>query len=331
VMQANVVCVCGALGIFSCVAKVRTSTDSKILVGTASWSDPGFVERWYPPKLPAGERLPWYAEHFEMVEVNSSFYALPDARLVRRWCEATPDGFIFNLKVHRLLSRHSAALKSLSPPLQRIAKSKANGQVTLTSELEQALLEELVSASEPLRTAKKFGAFLLQLSPAFSPRKSALAELEPLISRLAPIGLAVELRNRNWVEDDKLESTLEFFRQRNVALALVDAPNEKHFTIMPSELDAVTNPRLAYWRLHGRNADGYLHGRSVGERFNYDYSDKEIDELAKRAKRLAGEADSVHVIFNNNALDFAPHAAARMRAALGQITKARLKQAELFR
>src|SRR5690349_10602726 len=212
-MQANVVCVCGALGIFSCVAKVRTSTDSKILVGTASWSDPGFVERWYPPRLPASERLPWYAEHFGMVEVNSSFYALPDARLVRRWCEATPDGFVFNLKVHRLLSRHAAALKSLPPLLQRIAQAKTNGQVTLTSELEDALLEELLHATEPLRAAKKFGAFLLQLSPAFSPRKSKLSELERLIARLAPAGLAVELRNRNWVEGDELGCTLEFFRR----------------------------------------------------------------------------------------------------------------------
>ena len=116
-----------------------------------------------------------------------------------------------------------------------------------------------------------------------------------------------------------------------MALALVDAPNEKHFTIMPSELDTITNPRLAYWRLHGRNAHGYLRGKSVAERFHYDYNDEEIDELAKRAKKLAGDADSVHVIFNNNALDFAPHAAGRMRAALGQLARARLQQTDLFR
>ena len=51
-------------------------------MGTASWSDPGFVEHWYPKKMPAGDRLPWYAQHFEMVEVNSTFYAVPDARLM---------------------------------------------------------------------------------------------------------------------------------------------------------------------------------------------------------------------------------------------------------
>jgi uncharacterized protein YecE (DUF72 family) len=152
-----------------------------------------------------------------------------------------------------------------------------------------------------------------------------------LIERLTPIGLAVELRNRNWVEAENLQATLEFFRQHQVALALVDAPKASHFTIMPSELDAVTDPRLVYCRLHGRNTEGYLRGKSVAERFNYDYSDAEIDELAKRAKKLSQEADRVHVIFNNNALDFAPHAAARMRVALGQLTKASLRQADLFR
>lgn len=311
---------------------VKRSTEStRILVGTASWSDPGFVERWYPPKLPAGERLPWYAQHFELVEVNSTFYAVPEARLVERWCRATPDDFIFDVKMHRLLSRHSTTVNSLPPALQSVAKADGNGRVKLTAKLECALLEQVIAATEPLRLANKFGVFLLQLSPAFSPRKHALAELSELLARLAPLGAVVELRNRNWTDGEELARTLEFFRQQKTSLALVDAPNDKHFTIMPSELDEMTNEELAYLRLHGRNAEAYLHGKTVAERFYYDYSDDEINEVAKRAKKLARKADSVHIIFNNNALDFAPHAAWRLRAALGQLTKAPARQAELFR
>jgi uncharacterized protein YecE (DUF72 family) len=66
----------------------------QILVGTASWSDPGFVERWYPKKMPAGERMGWYAQHFDLVEVNSTFYSVPEPRMVERWCSATPDDFV---------------------------------------------------------------------------------------------------------------------------------------------------------------------------------------------------------------------------------------------
>ncbi len=310
----------------------RRSTEAgRILVGTASWSDPGFVERWYPPKLPASERLPWYAQHFELVEVNSTFYAVPDVRLVERWCQVTPDEFVFDVKLHRLLSRHAANVKSLPLVLQRLAEADEKGRVALTPELERALLEQLISSVEPLRAANKFGVFLLQLSPAFSPRKHDLTELDELLRRLTPIGAVVELRNRNWVDGEQLARTLEFFQCHRTALVLVDAPNDKHFTIMPSSFNEVTTGRLACLRLHGRNAEGYLRGKTVAERFYYDYSDEEISEVADRAKKLARKAGIVHVIFNNNALDFAPHAALRLRAALGQLAKAPARQAELFR
>ena len=266
-----------------------------------------------------------------MVEVNSTFYALPDARLVERWGRVTPNGFVFDVKLHRLLSRHGATVKSLPPDLQRAAEADEKGRVTLTPKLERALLEQIVAATESLRAARKFGAFLLQLSPVFSPRKHDLAELEEILARLAPLGLVVELRNRNWTEDEELARTLDFFRRHQTALALVDAPNEAHFTIMPSEIDEITNPGLAYLRLHGRNADAYLRGKTVAERFYYDYSDEEISEVAERTKKLARGAEIVHVIFNNNALDFAPHAALRLRAALGQIVRGPARQADLFR
>ena len=87
----------------------------KILVGTSSWADPGFVKEWYPPQLAARERLAWYAERFGYVELNSSFYAIPDRNNVHRWVEGTPDGFVFDVKAHRLLSRHAAPIDSLPP------------------------------------------------------------------------------------------------------------------------------------------------------------------------------------------------------------------------
>jgi uncharacterized protein YecE (DUF72 family) len=306
------------------------TAQSKILVGTASWSDPGFVERWYPKKMPAGERLAWYAQHFEMVEVNSSFYSVPDPRLVERWCHHTPDGFLFDVKLHQLLSRHSANVKLLPPALQKQAEADARGRVRLTPEIEAAMIDEFRRPLEILRANKKMGALLLQLSPGFSPRKHQLLELNDLLGALAGYRIAIELRNRNWVQSENLEKTLEFFRKHSAALVLVDAPTEKHFTIMPPELNAVTNSQLAYLRLHGRDAHAYITGKTVAARFNYDYNDKEIDEVAERARDLAKKAKEVHIIFNNNALDYAPHAALRMRKALGQVIPPKSRQVELF-
>jgi len=87
----------------------RKKENGKILVGTASWSDPGFVQRWYPKGMRAHERLGWYGQHFDMVEVNSTFYSVPDLRMVERWCAATPDRFTFDVKLHQLFSFHSTA------------------------------------------------------------------------------------------------------------------------------------------------------------------------------------------------------------------------------
>jgi len=288
------------------------------LIGTASWADPGFVERWYPKRLAAGERLPWYAQRFEMVEVNSTFYSVPEPRLVERWRANTPDSFIFDVKLHQLLSRHSTEAKLLPPELQRQAEINAHGKVRLTPKLEKALIAIFLRSMSILHDARKLGVLLLQLSPAFSPRKHRLEELESLIDILRNYRLAIEFRNRDWVVGPQLSSTIDFLKRRRVIFVNVDAPPAEHFTIVPSELNEITNPQTAYLRLHGRNADAYLKGKTVAARFNYDYSEDEIAEVAERARKLAANADEVHVVFNNNNLDYAPRAAARLRAVLGQ-------------
>lgn len=289
-----------------------------IRVGTSSWADPGFVKEWYPPKMAARERLPWYARRFDYVELNSSFYAVPDRTTVHKWVEDTPDGFVFDVKAHRLLSRHSAPGDSLPPDLRDQVETTGRGRVTLTPELETALAERLVEETAPLAEAGKLGAYLVQLTPAFSPGRHELAELDGLIAALRPHRVALELRHRGWVRDKRSESTLRWFADHEVAFVCVDAPPGDHFSIMSSELDAVTSDEVAYLRLHGRNTDGYLKGKSVAERFAWRYEDDELEEIAGRVHGMAEQAGEVHVAFNNNRGDDAPTAAQRFRALLGQ-------------
>jgi len=315
------------------VATTRTAKENsgKILVGTASWTDPGFVERWYPKKMAAHERLAWYAQHFEMVEVNSTFYSVPDARTVERWCATTPDDFIFDVKLHQLFSFHSTPAKLLPPELQRLARTDAKGKVSASASLRDALLDFFLRPISILRSAGKLGVFLLQLSPAFSPRKHELNELEPLIEKLVDYPLAIEFRNRDWVVGDQQRSTIDFLRKRNVGFVNVDAPASDHFSVVPSGLNEVTNPNFSYLRLHGRDAKAYLTGKTVASRFNYDYSEREIAEVADRSRKLAQDAKDVHVVFNNNNLDYAPRAATRLRTALAQsVTLASPQTPELF-
>src|SRR5438552_12095115 len=222
-----------------------------ILIGTASWTDPGFVARWYPQKMAAHERLAWYAQHFAMVEVNSTFYSVPDPRMVERWCATTPDSFTFDVKLHQLFSFHSTQRKLLPPELQRIAQTDAKEKVNTSPELQDALVESFLRPMSILQSAGKLGVFLLQLSPAFSPRKHHLSELQPLVEKFADYQLAIELRNRNWVVGDQLKLTIVFLRKLNVGFVNVEAPASDHFSDVTSELIALTIPNFSYLRMQG--------------------------------------------------------------------------------
>jgi uncharacterized protein YecE (DUF72 family) len=291
----------------------------RILVGTSSWADPGFVKEWYPPRMPAKERLPWYAQRFEAVELNSSFYAIPDRNTVHGWVESTPESFVFDVKVHRALSRHAAPVESLPPDMRDGVESAGRGRVILDPELETELARRLVEETAPLAEAGKLGAYLLQLTPAFAPRGNKLEELDRLVEAFKPHRLAIELRHRGWVREKRRDETLGWFSEHGVAFVCVDAPPGDHVPIMPSDLDAVTDDGLAYLRLHGRNTDGYLTGKSVAERFGWRYRDEELEEVEERVLAMAEQAGEVHVAFNNNRGDDAPTAAQRFRALLGQV------------
>ena len=161
------------------------------------------------------------------------------------------------------------------------------------------------------------GALLLQLSPAFGPRHHSLADLDHLLGLLADHRVAVELRNRSWVVGQQLEKTIAYFTKHRVAFVTVDAPESNHFMVMPN-LDVVTTARLAYLRAHGRNATGYVRGRTVADRFDYQYSDEELEELAARVDKLAALAIETHVIYNNNKSNYAPRAASRFRQIIAR-------------
>jgi uncharacterized protein YecE (DUF72 family) len=288
-----------------------------IVVGTSSWSDPGFVEHWYPKEMPAKDRLDFYAERFDAVELNSSFYAIPATSTVEGWAKRTPSGFRFDVKLHRLLSHHAAQLKELPPDLRDEAETNNRGRVLLDPALRDEMLRRTSQAMRPLADAGKLGAFLLQLTPAFDPRENELDELAPVIEGLAPTPVAVEFRRRSWASSKRLERVLDWLAAHDAVFVCVDTPPGDHVPIFPP-IDAVTRDSLAYMRCHGRNTEGYLHGRSVAERFDYDYPPDELEEIAARTHALDSEAEQVHVMFNNNARELAPKAARALRGILGQ-------------
>ncbi len=258
--------------------------------------------------------LPYYAEHFNLVEVNSSFYGVPRKTSVEKWVQQTPDDFTFDIKLPQLLSYHQMDFRALPDSVKAVAQPNERGKAIRTPEAEKAMMKELSETLSPLQDAGKMGVTLLQLSPSFSPRANKLSDLDFILDN-APFDVAVEFRNQGWLMDEQVEKTIDYLAGHKAVFVNLDAPTGPHFTMMP-KVSAVTKTGTAYLRCHGRNAQAYLTGKTVADRFNYDYTNDEINEIAQRTKHLAAHADKIHIVFNNNRSNYAPKAAMRLSQVL---------------
>ena len=263
-----------------------------IQLACGSYADPDYVGLLYPKGLAPELRLSAYAMWFDHLELNASYYAVPKAASVLKWIAATPPNFVFDVRLHRVISQ--------SP-----AKSVQEGR----------LLNYFLEGVRPLIEAKKLGAFLLVLSSNFSPERHQLDELDTLVSKLAPHPLAIELRHRTWVEGKTRAATLGWFRERKVTWVAVDMPRIAGSDLMPA-VDDVTNPRLAYLRLHGRNP-GWLDAKTAADKHTYAYTQDDLREITARVRKLAARAENVRVVANNHARDFAPRTALALKEQFG--------------
>ena len=291
---------------------------ASILVGTASWTDPEFIKAgWYPPEVKndAEGRLRYYAERFPMVEVNASFYALPTIETVAAWAERTPPDFRFHVKAHQVISGHPSDPGRLPPPLRNLpAELDAKGRIRRPSrELRDAAIDTLLEACGAL--GDKLGAILVQLPPFVASGERQRDELARILSRLRPARAAVEFRHRSWVAPGERERAAALLAEHDAAWVCVDAPRIEAMSAMPPVVE-VTSPALAYVRMHGRNATAWTRGRTVAERFDYEYADRELEEWVDPVLAMAERAQEVAVVMNNNARDYALQAASRFSELL---------------
>jgi uncharacterized protein YecE (DUF72 family) len=277
-----------------------------VRVGTASWTDKSLVDsgEFYPSGVRTPEeRLRYYADHFPVVEVDSSYYALPTVRNAILWGTRTPDDFVFDIKAFRLFTQHQTDLAAL-PPEIREALGPVGKKYLYYKDLPASLLDELwlrfTMAIEPLRRVGKLGAVLFQFPPWFVPSPASLAHIAACVDRLPGFQIAVEFRNRAWFEGKRAAWILDFEREHRLAHVVVDEP--QGFSSSVPAVWEVTCPDLAVMRLHGRNRDTWEKKglASSSDRFNYLYREDELNELAEGVRGLAASAKSVHVLFNNN-------------------------------
>jgi uncharacterized protein YecE (DUF72 family) len=265
-----------------------------IRCGTCAWSD---HTNFYPPRLRPVDRLRYYARRFSVVEVDSSYYAIPKPDVVKRWADTTPDDFEFDVKAYRSMTLHDRGQPE--PTLQRDAWNAF----------------ELAIA--PLRECGKLRAILFQFPPWFVASARHRAFVEASRARFAGDLVAVEFRHRSWFAGDMGTHTLSWLREQNMVHVICDEPQAGSGSV-PFVVES-THAQLAIFRLHGRNRDTwYKPGlASSQERFDYLYSREELASLAPFVREVAGVSADVHVLLNNNHDNYAVTNAHMMERILG--------------
>jgi uncharacterized protein YecE (DUF72 family) len=288
----------------------------EIRVGTAGWTDKTLIDSgWYPDDAGNPEqRLRYYASQFPLVEVDSAYYALPAERTAEAWAARTPAHFTFNVKAFSLFTQHPTPVRALPADLREEAGKAGKDRVYLKDvgqELADEAWRRFLAALEPLRSAGKLGAILLQFPPWFPIGRANKQYILDCADRAAPDRVCIEFRNRTWMTEDNQQETLGFLSEHNLPYVCVDEPQGYPNSVPP--VVAATSD-LAVVRMHGHS--GHWDAKSVQERFNYRYSDGELKEWAGRVSQLAADATETHVIFNNCYRDYAHVNAQQLEALL---------------
>jgi uncharacterized protein YecE (DUF72 family) len=271
-----------------------------VRIGTCSWADDALSKHWYPSGTPAKDRLPYYAERFSTVEVDSTYYRVPDERMVRGWAERTPDGFVMHVKAFGLMTRHPVKLEQVPPELREGLPVDDRGRVDRPPrEQRSTVFRAFLDALEPLRASGKLGGILFQMPPYVVWKPSSLDYLEWARDQVGDDGFLFEPRHRSWYAEDVRDELLRFLEERRMTWVVVDAPRSDGANV-PETLVATTTP-VAYVRFHGRNAATWnARGGSAAQRFDYLYGEEELHEWVPPLRKLSNEAEEVYAFFNNN-------------------------------
>jgi len=275
-----------------------------IRVGTSGWSYPSGKGTWKGVFYPQGTRdeLAYYAERFDTVEVNSTFYRVQSPQTALSWARRTPAGFLFSIKLFQKFTHPELYLKKtgLDP-----------------WDLGQKDIDEFRAMLDPLAAADKLGVLLAQFPPSFQDEPAAREYIDWLLDTFRDFSTAVELRHRSW-SDASADLDAMLARHR-AGLVLIDEPRfESSIALDPSLVTGADPSRPAYLRLHGRNAANWWRQEQSEDRYNYLYSREELKPFVETAGEAAKSGRKVFVYMNNHFSAKAVANAAIIKADLGQ-------------
>lgn len=263
-----------------------------ITIGLTGWSDHPLIT------LDNSKKLENYSSYFPVVELDTSFYAIPPKKNISSWMEKTPDSFQFIPKAYKAMTQHKEWIEEFSSV--------------------DKMFEVFNQTFEPMVAANKVKAFLFQFPPYFDCTKQNVAYLRRVRELMRDLPVAIEFRSQSWFSEQNKERTLDFLVQQRFIHVIVDQPQTPNNSV--PTVPVSTNQLLSFYRLHGRNYEGWL-GENVkdwrAERTLYDYKEEELNEFAESVRTLNEASQEVCVIFNNNSGGHAAPNALSLQKILG--------------
>jgi uncharacterized protein YecE (DUF72 family) len=280
--------------------------DSDVRVGIASWTDPTMTAPgvFYPDNVRTPEqRLRYYSSRYPLVEVDSTYYAIPARRMAELWVERTPDDFVFDIKAHALMTGHPSEVSRLPKALREALPRELQGSKRLypkdlPPEIIDAVWTTFLDALQPLSHAGKLGAIFFQYPRWFVPNRESAAEIERARERLGTVPAAVEFRHNLWLSPRLQARTLDLLRNTGMSYVIVDTPPGMPSSVPP--VAGVTNEALAVFRFHGRRTETWEKPTNpVSERYRYLYDQPELAEWVPRIIEVTESTAHTHVVMNN--------------------------------
>jgi uncharacterized protein YecE (DUF72 family) len=291
----------------------------ELRIGTSGWSYPSGPGAWNGIFYPKGrskkagtkdfDELRFYAEHFDTVEVNSTFYGQPRADVARSWVERTPPGLEFSLKLYQKFT-HPKMFREAA--LTRAPGSEGS-LLDLLAQVTQSDIDEFRAGIDPLVETGRFGALLAQFPARFKNDRQAQDYLASLMRAFSDYPTAVELRHKSW--SDGIGDTLTLLNSFGAAWVQIDEPKFR-FSIRQNYLPNVTS--FYYMRLHGRNAKQWWRHEKTEDRYNYLYSAEELKEFSAIAGAAKTLVKKSYLYTNNHFSSKSVVNAVMLKAQLGE-------------
>jgi uncharacterized protein YecE (DUF72 family) len=291
-----------------------------IRIGTCSWTEKSLIQsgEFYPPAARTAEaRLRYYTTHFDTVEVDSTYYAIPDQKTAWLWDIRTQENFTFHIKAYGALTGHGVDPRTLPRDVQGLVSHAGDSNYAYIKEpsILRILAQRMIDALAPLKRSGKLGFLVFQFPPWFTCRPSNFDYILSCKEMMDGLPIAAEFRHGSWLTADKAPGTFEFLQAHDITYIAADEPQYGNLSTIPFISQTTTD--TAYFRFHGRNSENWLKkGIETSLRYAYSYPDNELADFVPHLEQTGRKTKVTYAMFNNCHRNYAVANAMRLKEVL---------------